>query len=224
MKQFVYFSLGAAAKASAYYTTTPYNSWNWGWETTTAGTTAAGTTAAPYSPNNEPNAAPLDAFDGFQEDSDAYVPEYDSEFWGCQGELMKSNSTQNPHCMKILDNRVYKCARRACSKKDLMNSDYNNIEQAFPPITGQGPHPCYVLLSHKANEYQLSENPHDICAEFEGINDDGRPVHFYYNYSSDKLEFDYPHQGGTELVSKKMVKQGETLAIGPWDVLIIEEL
>ena len=56
-----------------------------------------------------------------------------------------------------------------------------------------------------------------------GINDDGKAVHFYYNYSSGPLEFAYPHAGGMELVTEKKVQSGETLSIAPWDVIIIEE-
>jgi beta-galactosidase len=57
-----------------------------------------------------------------------------------------------------------------------------------------------------------------------GVNDNGKPVRFYYNYSSDMLEFEYPHREGKELVSNTAVREGESLSIRPWDVLIIEEL
>jgi len=56
-----------------------------------------------------------------------------------------------------------------------------------------------------------------------GVNSDGKNVHLYYNYSSDLLEFDYPHRGGKELISDRSVSEGETLSIKPWDILIIEE-
>jgi beta-galactosidase len=56
-----------------------------------------------------------------------------------------------------------------------------------------------------------------------GINDEGKNVHFYYNYSSDPIEFPYPHASGKELVKETSVKNGETLTLAPWDVLIIEE-
>ncbi|HEX7584433.1 MAG TPA: beta-galactosidase trimerization domain-containing protein, partial [Prolixibacteraceae bacterium] len=56
-----------------------------------------------------------------------------------------------------------------------------------------------------------------------GINDAGKKVHYYYNYTSQKASFVYPHQAGTELTSAKAVSSGATLEIGPWDVLIVEE-
>jgi len=56
-----------------------------------------------------------------------------------------------------------------------------------------------------------------------GVNDDGNAVHFYYNYSSDPIAFDYPHDAGRELVTEKSVKKGATLSIAPWDVIIVEE-
>jgi beta-galactosidase len=56
-----------------------------------------------------------------------------------------------------------------------------------------------------------------------GVNEDGKAMHFYYNYSSDPIEFAYPHGSGKELVEAKTVKNGETLTIAPWDVIIVEE-
>jgi beta-galactosidase len=56
-----------------------------------------------------------------------------------------------------------------------------------------------------------------------GTNDFGNDVHFYYNYSSDPKEIGYLHPTGTELVTGEAVAEGETVEIGPWDLLIIEE-
>jgi len=56
-----------------------------------------------------------------------------------------------------------------------------------------------------------------------GVNDDGNGVHFYYNYSSEGMEFSYPHSNGLELVSGKSVEEGESLTVEAWDVIIIEE-
>jgi beta-galactosidase len=56
-----------------------------------------------------------------------------------------------------------------------------------------------------------------------GTNSDGNRVHFYYNYSSEKLDFDYPHNSGEELVSGQRISNGFNLSIEPWGVLIIEE-
>ena len=56
-----------------------------------------------------------------------------------------------------------------------------------------------------------------------GVNDHNKAVHFYYNYSSRKLELNYPHPAGKELISGKAVKEGEEVTVNAWDVLIIEE-
>lgn len=56
-----------------------------------------------------------------------------------------------------------------------------------------------------------------------GINDSGKKVHYYYNYASQASSLKYPHPAGTELVSGKGITTGTTVAIGPWDVLIVEE-
>lgn len=56
-----------------------------------------------------------------------------------------------------------------------------------------------------------------------GTNDDGKTIHYYYNYSSAPVSFEYPYSGGTELISGKKVSKQEKLNIAPWDLLIIEE-
>jgi beta-galactosidase len=48
-------------------------------------------------------------------------------------------------------------------------------------------------------------------------------VHFYYNYSSEPINFDYPHSEGLELVSEEEVNGDQSLILAPWDILIIEE-
>jgi len=56
-----------------------------------------------------------------------------------------------------------------------------------------------------------------------GINEKGKKVHYYYNYTSQKSSLVYPHKAGSELVSGKSVSSGASLEIEPWDVLIVEE-
>ncbi|MBN2763581.1 MAG: beta-galactosidase trimerization domain-containing protein, partial [Bacteroidales bacterium] len=56
-----------------------------------------------------------------------------------------------------------------------------------------------------------------------GINDAGKTIRYYYNYSSEPADFVYPYNEGTELLSGKKVTEKDTLVIGPWDLLIIEE-
>lgn len=56
-----------------------------------------------------------------------------------------------------------------------------------------------------------------------GVNDQGKTIHYYYNYSSNAATLVYPHKEGLELTSAKSVSKGASLSIGPWDVLIVEE-
>ena len=56
-----------------------------------------------------------------------------------------------------------------------------------------------------------------------GVNDAGRKVHYYYNYSAQKTSLVYSHKAGNELVAGKTVASGASIEIGPWDVLIVEE-
>ena len=56
-----------------------------------------------------------------------------------------------------------------------------------------------------------------------GVNEEGNAIHMYYNYSSNPIDFAYPHAKGTELVSEVSVNNGESLTISPWDVIIVEE-
>ncbi|WP_413668273.1 beta-galactosidase [Mucilaginibacter sp. Mucisp86] len=56
-----------------------------------------------------------------------------------------------------------------------------------------------------------------------GNNDAGKKVHYYYNYSSQRLNVTYPYTAGIELVTGKVIMQEAVVEIEPWDVLIIEE-
>lgn len=58
----------------------------------------------------------------------------------------------------------------------------------------------------------------------EGMNQEGKVVHYYFNYCEDHHSFTYPHQSGKELLDDSTVEKGQTLNIQPWGVLIIEEL
>ncbi len=50
-----------------------------------------------------------------------------------------------------------------------------------------------------------------------GMNDFGKRVHYYLNYSSDLQSFNYPYGGGTELLTGKSIATSERLALQPWD-------
>jgi beta-galactosidase len=56
-----------------------------------------------------------------------------------------------------------------------------------------------------------------------GINEEGKTVRYYYNYSSETMEFIYPNKDGKELISNDEVLKNGRLQIEPWGVLIVEE-
>jgi beta-galactosidase len=56
-----------------------------------------------------------------------------------------------------------------------------------------------------------------------GVNEKGKKIHYYYNYTSQKSNLVYPHKAGNELIAGKSVASGETMEIEPWGVLIVEE-
>lgn len=57
----------------------------------------------------------------------------------------------------------------------------------------------------------------------QGINDFGKKVHFYYNYSGKSNTVNYLHTDGKELISDVKIKNGQTLTLEPWGVQIVEE-
>ncbi|MEH7494470.1 beta-galactosidase [Neobacillus niacini] len=57
----------------------------------------------------------------------------------------------------------------------------------------------------------------------EGMNQEGKLLHYYFNYSEEQHSFTYPHQQGRELLTESKVETGQTLDIEPWGFVIIEE-
>ncbi|MBQ9198598.1 MAG: beta-galactosidase [Lachnospiraceae bacterium] len=55
-----------------------------------------------------------------------------------------------------------------------------------------------------------------------GINEAGKCITFYFNYSSDVQSFTYDGSGGTELLRSTPIEYGETVTLRPWDLIIVE--
>jgi beta-galactosidase len=55
-----------------------------------------------------------------------------------------------------------------------------------------------------------------------GINQFGRNIRYYFNYSNEVETIRYPYASGTELIVNKNISEGDTLEIKPWNLLIIE--
>ncbi|WP_138752153.1 beta-galactosidase [Paenibacillus sinopodophylli] len=56
-----------------------------------------------------------------------------------------------------------------------------------------------------------------------GINEAGRAIRYYFNYSSSPKSFTYPHGGGIELLSERSITSGESIELDSWGFVIVEE-
>jgi beta-galactosidase len=56
-----------------------------------------------------------------------------------------------------------------------------------------------------------------------GIGNSGHALHYYLNYSSAAQAFPYSHAAGTDLLSNAAIGQGQSVTLGPWDLVIVEE-
>lgn len=56
-----------------------------------------------------------------------------------------------------------------------------------------------------------------------GVNDFGKQLHFYLNYSSEKQSFAYGRGAGTDLLTGKAVASAQEVTLEPWDLAIVEE-
>jgi beta-galactosidase len=56
-----------------------------------------------------------------------------------------------------------------------------------------------------------------------GINQQGKVIHYYFNYSALPASFTYPHQKGIELLSGSTALSSAKIEIAPWGIKIIKE-
>ena len=56
-----------------------------------------------------------------------------------------------------------------------------------------------------------------------GVNKAGHTVHYFFNYSAQPVSFAYTYGAGQSLLDDKAVAAKGTIALGPWDVAIVEE-
>ncbi|HWT02696.1 MAG TPA: beta-galactosidase [Pyrinomonadaceae bacterium] len=56
-----------------------------------------------------------------------------------------------------------------------------------------------------------------------GVDNAGKNLHYYLNYSSQGQTFTYPYASGVDLLTKKAVNKSQPVELGPWDLVIIEE-
>jgi len=51
----------------------------------------------------------------------------------------------------------------------------------------------------------------------------GKPIHFYLNFSGDSVEVDYNYPSGKEMLQGEAVSRGASLILKPWDLAIVME-
>ena len=56
-----------------------------------------------------------------------------------------------------------------------------------------------------------------------GVNQAGKRVNYYLNYSSSPQQFTYSAANGVDLQTGHQIAHGETVTVQPWDVVIVEE-
>jgi beta-galactosidase len=58
----------------------------------------------------------------------------------------------------------------------------------------------------------------------QGLSPAGRHLRYYLNYSPSPQSFTYPHGAGTDLLTGQSIENGQQVTLGPWDLVIVEEV
>jgi beta-galactosidase len=56
-----------------------------------------------------------------------------------------------------------------------------------------------------------------------GLDNAGKNLHYYLNYSGESQTFTYPYASGTDLLTRKTVEKSKPVTLAPWDLIIVEE-
>ncbi|MEO8111594.1 MAG: beta-galactosidase trimerization domain-containing protein, partial [Ginsengibacter sp.] len=81
------------------------------------------------------------------------------------------------------------------------------------------------IIADKAKEIGLVDDKQIVypVVARSGINDQGKTIRYYLNYSDKEQSVIYNFDKGTDLLTNKALKKGDSLSLKPWDVLIVEE-
>lgn len=83
-----------------------------------------------------------------------------------------------------------------------------------------------VLLRHAAEQAGLASSDQKLPAAVHvqhGVNQLGKRIHYYFNYSAAPVTAAYDYAAGTNLLDGKAVAHAQSLTLGPWDLAIVEE-
>ena len=81
------------------------------------------------------------------------------------------------------------------------------------------------ILTNKAIEIGLigkDQLKYPVVVKY-GKNDQGKTIRYYLNYSENEQAVVYNYNDGLNLFTNNVIKKGESLKLGPWDLLIVEE-
>jgi beta-galactosidase len=56
-----------------------------------------------------------------------------------------------------------------------------------------------------------------------GINENGKNIHYYFNYSANPISFEYPYQTATDLLNKTNIASNEKITLNGWGFIVLEE-
>lgn len=56
-----------------------------------------------------------------------------------------------------------------------------------------------------------------------GVGNDGHKLHYYLNYSGAPVTVTYSYGAGSDLLTGNPLEQGESVSIGPWDLILVKE-
>ena len=79
------------------------------------------------------------------------------------------------------------------------------------------------IITHLWNELGLTlPDCHFPLIHKSGVNDEGKQIDYYLNYSDEEISFTWPDANGIELLSASHVKPGTNLSVSPWNLVILE--
>jgi beta-galactosidase len=82
------------------------------------------------------------------------------------------------------------------------------------------------IVSDKASAIGLMDKNEQLTYPIvvkNGINDQGKTIRYFLNYSSKEQSVVYNFNKGTDLLTNKVMNKGENFILKPWDLLIVEE-
>jgi beta-galactosidase len=82
------------------------------------------------------------------------------------------------------------------------------------------------IVSNKALEIGLIDKDTQLSYPLVmkyGTNDQGKTIRYFLNYSNTEQSFILGYSNGTDLLTNKPLKKGDSITLKPWDILILEE-